>query len=87
MHLHAWLLYMVINGLTGMLDHSGIKFRVPNVYDTADHDAHHSKFECNYAFPFPYLDILNGTYLGSMSFFGKEYHFYPSNWAKLQKLE
>jgi sterol desaturase/sphingolipid hydroxylase (fatty acid hydroxylase superfamily) len=41
------------------------------VYDTVDHDAHHSRFECNYAFPFPYLDILHGTYTGT--FAGRRY--------------
>lgn len=37
MHIHAYLAYMVVNGLTGVLDHSGIHFRIPNIYDTADH--------------------------------------------------
>jgi sterol desaturase/sphingolipid hydroxylase (fatty acid hydroxylase superfamily) len=85
MHIHAYLAYMVINGLTGVLDHSGIRFRIPNLYDTVDHDAHHSKFECNYAFPFPYLDILNGTYYGTMKLLGKEYRFVPTKWMLKQK--
>lgn len=37
----------------------------------ADHDLHHSRFEVNYAFPFPFLDVLNGTYEGA--FLGKLY--------------
>ena len=49
-------------GLCGVLDHSGIKIVVPFIYDTRDHDAHHEKFDVNYAFPFPLLDILHGTY-------------------------
>jgi hypothetical protein len=34
------------------------------VYDTRDHDKHHSHVSCNYSFPFPFLDMLHGTYTG-----------------------
>ncbi len=32
------------------------------LYDTRDHDAHHRYFNVNYAFPFPYMDWIHGTY-------------------------
>lgn len=40
-------------------------FFVLGFYDTRDHDRHHSHFDMNYGFPFPYLDILHGTYHGN----------------------
>ncbi len=96
---------MIVLGVTGVMDHSGIRFSVWGFYDTTDHgkyialdlliliaktriyskdytelfkdhpiiyfvlhfldsDMHHKKFECNYAFPFPHMDILHGTYDG-----------------------
>ncbi|CAM9701256.1 unnamed protein product, partial [Discosporangium mesarthrocarpum] len=57
--------YMVICGVCGVLDHSGVGISVPWLYDTADHDRHHSRFEVNYAFPLPFMDILHGTYEGT----------------------
>lgn len=63
-HCYAFIAYMIVMGVCGVLDHSGIKFALPYVYDTEDHDAHHSKFEVNYGFPFPYMDMLCGTYDG-----------------------
>lgn len=36
----------------------------PQVYDTSDHDRHHSLVQCNFSFPFPFLDMLHGTYTG-----------------------
>lgn len=65
MHACTFLAYMVVLGVFGVADHSGIRFSLPGLYDTADHDAHHSRFEVNYAFPFPYLDLLAGTYSGT----------------------
>ena len=54
---------MIIMGLCGVLDHSGIIFYVPNLYDTRDHDVHHEKFDVNYAFPFIFMDVIHNTYL------------------------
>lgn len=65
--------------IVGVMDHSGIKFEIPYLYNTVDHgsqvirrfliswlssDKHHKSFNCNYSFPFPYFDILHGTYEG-----------------------
>jgi sterol desaturase/sphingolipid hydroxylase (fatty acid hydroxylase superfamily) len=63
-HIIAFIAYMIVMGLCGIVDHSGIHFSVPGFYDSSDHDRHHSHFEVNYSFPFPYLDIIHGTYLG-----------------------
>jgi sterol desaturase/sphingolipid hydroxylase (fatty acid hydroxylase superfamily) len=35
------------------------------IYDSKDHDQHHSLFNLNYGFPNPYLDIIHGTYNGN----------------------
>lgn len=64
MHYSAFLAYMVVMGLCGVLDHSGVHVSLPGLYNTEDHDAHHSKFEVNYAFPLPYMDLLHGTFEG-----------------------
>lgn len=64
MHVHAFTIYMIIMGVLGNMDHSGIPFSIPGVYDTEDHAMHHLKFDMNYGFPFPYLDLLHGTYQG-----------------------
>jgi sterol desaturase/sphingolipid hydroxylase (fatty acid hydroxylase superfamily) len=66
MHYLSFLAYMVVMGLCGVMDHSGIRFEVPGIYNTVDHDNHHLKFEVNYSFPFPYMDILHGTYDGEL---------------------
>lgn len=71
MHIGAFYGYMVIMGLCGVYDHSGIRVSVPGIYNTVDHDNHHKKFEVNYAFPFPFMDILHGTFEGE--FWGKQY--------------
>lgn len=70
-HLYAFLAYMAVMGTCGVLDHSGIRLRLPGVYDTAEHDRHHEKYEVNYSFPFPHMDILHGTFDGE--FWGKTY--------------
>ena len=44
--------------------HIGIKLKLGTLYNTEDHDLHHSKFSLNYGFPAPILDILHGTYHG-----------------------
>jgi sterol desaturase/sphingolipid hydroxylase (fatty acid hydroxylase superfamily) len=65
-HVWAFAAYMAVMGVCGILDHSGIRFELPGVYNTADHDNHHLKFEVNYAFPLPYMDILHGTFEGEL---------------------
>jgi sterol desaturase/sphingolipid hydroxylase (fatty acid hydroxylase superfamily) len=64
-HYVAFLLYMVIMGICGVLDHGGIRLNFPGLYCTEDHDAHHELFEVNYAFPFPFMDLIHGTYEGT----------------------
>ena len=49
-------------GLFGVLDHSGIAISFGSFYSTRDHDFHHSKYRVNYAFPFPFMDIIHNTY-------------------------
>jgi len=64
LHIVAFVCYMSLMGVCGILDHSGIRFSIAGLYDTEDHDLHHSKFNVNYGFPFPWLDMLHGTYEG-----------------------
>lgn len=64
MHYVAFIGYMIVMGICGVMDHSGIRFKVPGLYNTEDHDNHHLKFEVNYSFPFPHMDILHGTFDG-----------------------
>lgn len=64
---YTLIAYMIIMGVCGVLDHSGIKLRIPFVYDTRDHDLHHALFDVNYGFPVPWLDILHGTYVAPQS--------------------
>lgn len=71
LHYYSFIAYMIIMGICGVLDHSGIKFEVPYLYNTIDHDNHHKKFEVNYSFPFPFMDILHNTYDGIYA--GKQY--------------
>ena len=65
-HVFTFLAYMVIMGLAGVVDHSGIKLNVEvggyTVYSSVDHDRHHQYTNVNYAFPFPFMDVLFGTY-------------------------
>jgi sterol desaturase/sphingolipid hydroxylase (fatty acid hydroxylase superfamily) len=63
----SFFLYMAVMGLCGVLDHSGVRFSVPYVYNTQDHDNHHRLFNYNYAFPFPYMDYLHGTHAASVT--------------------
>ncbi|CAM9340735.1 unnamed protein product [Ascophyllum nodosum] len=67
----SFALYMVICGICGVLDHCGVALSLPGLYSTTDHDRHHSRFDVNYAFPFPFFDMLHGTYEGS--FLGRRY--------------
>ena len=62
-HVLSFITYMVIMGLAGVADHSGIKIQVPYIYNSVDHDNHHKHFHYNYAFPFPFMDQIGGTYL------------------------
>lgn len=70
-HITSFLLYMGLMGITGILDHCGVRLALPYVYDTLDHDVHHAKFSVNYGFPFIALDLLHGTYRGH--FMGQYY--------------
>jgi sterol desaturase/sphingolipid hydroxylase (fatty acid hydroxylase superfamily) len=70
-HCVSFILYMIVMGLCGVLDHSGIHFSIPGLYNTVDHDNHHAKFEVNYSFPFPFMDMLHGTFEGE--FLGREF--------------
>eukprot|EP01119_Soliformovum_irregulare_P007189 TRINITY_DN1958_c0_g1_i5.p1 TRINITY_DN1958_c0_g1~~TRINITY_DN1958_c0_g1_i5.p1 ORF type:complete len:176 (-),score=21.97 TRINITY_DN1958_c0_g1_i5:12-539(-) len=70
-HVTSFIFYMSIVGLTGVLDHSGVYFSFPGFYNTRDHDTHHAKFDCNYAFPFPFMDLAHGTFRGT--YLNKEY--------------
>ena len=72
LHWASFVAYMVVMGLCGVLDHSGVRLCVPGVYNTVDHDTHHLKFDVNYSFPFPYMDILHGTFDGEL--LGVRYH-------------
>jgi len=62
LHYLSFIVYMIIMGICGILDHSGIFICIPYIYNTKDHDKHHSKFNVNYSFPFPFMDILHQTY-------------------------
>jgi sterol desaturase/sphingolipid hydroxylase (fatty acid hydroxylase superfamily) len=64
----SFLAYMAVMGTCGVLDHCGIGFTFSKKYDvyaTSFHDAHHAKFNANYAFPFAFMDVAHGTYLVS----------------------
>jgi sterol desaturase/sphingolipid hydroxylase (fatty acid hydroxylase superfamily) len=63
LHFVGFIIYMAIMGTFGVLDHCGIRFSILGVYNSADHDVHHSSFNVNYGFPFPFLDVLHGTYI------------------------
>ncbi len=70
-HWTSFIAYMLVMGLCGVLDHCGVRLSIPGLYDTVDHDNHHALFEVNYSFPFPYMDLLHGTYEGE--FLGRHY--------------
>lgn len=65
-HIYSFVSYMIIMGICGIMDHSGVHCCIPNIYNTADHDAHHAKFEVNYGFPFIFMDLLHGTFEGTL---------------------
>ena len=60
--LQSFVLYMIVCGVCGVADHSGVKLKFPGLYDSQDHDLHHSRTNVNYGFPFNYTDKLFGTY-------------------------
>jgi sterol desaturase/sphingolipid hydroxylase (fatty acid hydroxylase superfamily) len=69
-HWAAFLAYMAICGVFGILDHSGIAVTLLGraVYDTRAHDVHHQKgfgpgVFVNLAFPFTFMDILHRTFV------------------------
>ena len=72
-HVIAFVAYMALCGVCGVLDHSGVRVRVAlpggrTLYDTEEHDAHHScgfglGTALNLGFPFAALDRLHGTYV------------------------
>jgi sterol desaturase/sphingolipid hydroxylase (fatty acid hydroxylase superfamily) len=75
-HAYSFVAYMVVMGTCGVLDHCGVHFASPGpaavrVYDTQDHDLHHALFDVNFGFPFPWFDILHGTYEGN--YLGRQY--------------
>jgi len=53
-HISSFILYMVVHGITGIFDHSGIYFNWI-VYNTQDHDKHHKDTIVNYGFPLPLM--------------------------------
>ena len=62
LHVGGFVFYMSIMGICGVLDHCGIRISLLGLYDSADHSMHHSRFNVNYGFPFPFTDVLHGTY-------------------------
>ena len=60
----SFLAYMALMGTCGVLDHCGVDLCVvaPAVYNTRFHDLHHKLTRVNYAFPFPAMDIVHGTF-------------------------
>jgi sterol desaturase/sphingolipid hydroxylase (fatty acid hydroxylase superfamily) len=63
LHIAGFVIYMAIMGTCGVLDHCGVRISIRGIYDSADHDMHHSRFNVNYGFPFAFTDIIHGTYL------------------------
>jgi sterol desaturase/sphingolipid hydroxylase (fatty acid hydroxylase superfamily) len=57
----AFLMYMAVMGVCGVLDHCGVHVDTP-VYSTRFHDAHHALTRVNFAFPFPLMDLIHGTF-------------------------
>jgi sterol desaturase/sphingolipid hydroxylase (fatty acid hydroxylase superfamily) len=62
MQLPSFLVYLAIHGVTGIADHSGINVDIPFFYRSKFHDDHHKLFNCNFGFPFAFLDHLYGTF-------------------------
>lgn len=67
-HWAAFLVYMALCGVFGILDHSGIAVQLLGVYDTRAHDVHHQKgfgpsVYVNLAFPFTLMDVAHRTFV------------------------
>ena len=69
-HWAAFLAYMSLCGVFGILDHSGIAVTLlgRTVYDTRAHDVHHQKgfgpgVYVNLAFPFTLMDVVHRTFV------------------------
>ena len=61
----SFLLYVLILGVFGVFDHSGIDIKLPwwlFSYESAFHDLHHERFNVNFGFPLVFMDILFGTF-------------------------
>ena len=65
LHVFGFVVYMAIMGTFGVLDHCGVRISFPGIYNSADHDMHHSRFNVNYGFPFAFTDVIHGTYLAA----------------------
>jgi len=65
-HAIAFGAYMAFMGLAGIVDHSGIRIVIPGLYDSEHHDLHHSRYIVNYGFPLPFMDLLHGTFEGTL---------------------
>ncbi|CAM9979712.1 unnamed protein product, partial [Phaeothamnion confervicola] len=62
MHAGSFVGYMALMGACGILDHCGVRLRLPGgLYDSKDHDRHHEFTEVNYGFPFLWMDMVHGT--------------------------
>ena len=61
LRLPAFVAYMILMGVCGVLDHSGVRLSIPYLYSVDFHDKHHQYFNCNYAFPFTFMDIIHST--------------------------
>lgn len=67
LHYSSMLAYIVFAGITGVLDHSGIRMKLLfGLYNSVDHDLHHQYKIVNFGFPFVWLDVLFGTYKASV---------------------
>ena len=72
-HSYSFVAYMIVMGICGVLDHSGVRISLFGIYSTVDHSYHHEKFNVNYSFPFPYMDMLHGTYFRQPNAFASKH--------------
>lgn len=61
-HSYSFILYMIYMGIFGVLDHSGVIFEIPYIYNTVVHDLHHKLYNVNYCFPNIFMDLIHNTY-------------------------
>ena len=57
-----YLLYATMVIGTGILDHSGVRFKFLG-YNSDSHKVHHIQMNKNYGFPLPIFDMFHGTHL------------------------